>query len=221
MSAARLVAFLALHTRPLRRVYVAGKLWPEISDRRAAASLRTALWRTNECSSGLLRANATHLSLGPDVEVDLREATTLAYAVLDMRGRGATGSPDLAFWTTAARRLVRTPDEVLPDWYDEWIVLDRERYRQVRLHALEALCIELACVGQYPDAIEAGVAAVEMEPLRESAHRALMVAHLEEDNPVEALREYRSFARLLQHELRLDPSPRIRELAQRAAGRRR
>jgi DNA-binding SARP family transcriptional activator len=144
---------------------------------------------------------------------------TLAHAILD--GRPFDDRPAcFRSWPCAdVRRLVRTSDELLPDWYDEWVVVERERYRQVRLHALEALCVELASTGDYADAVEAGLAAVTMEPLRESAHRALMVAHLAEDNAVEALREFRAFSRLLHEELRLDPSPRIRELAQRAAGR--
>jgi DNA-binding SARP family transcriptional activator len=218
-SAARLVAFLAIQTRPLRRSYIAGKLWPDMPQRRAAASLRTALWRANEREWELVSATATHLALQPNVEVDLRNATALAHAILDGRELGDGGARARGFPCAAARRLVRTPDELLPDWYDEWVIVERERYRQVRLHALEALCVALASAGDYAEAVEAGLAAVTMEPLRESAHRALMTAHLAEDNAVEALREFRAFSRLLHEELRLDPSPRIRALARRAAGR--
>ena len=49
------------------------------------------------------------------------------------------------------------------------------------------------------------MAAVEGEPLRESAHRALISAYLAEGNPGEALRQYRFFARCLHDQLDLEP----------------
>jgi DNA-binding SARP family transcriptional activator len=211
-SAQRLVAFLALHGRPVQRAYVAGSLWLDASEGRATASLRTTLWRAATAAAGqLVEATATHLALGESVEVDLREATSLAHSVID--GRHARPPRE------AAERLLRADDDVLPDWYDDWVVIERERYRQLRLHALEALCVELAGAGAYADAVDAGIAAVAVEPLRESAHRALMEAHLAEGNAVEAIREYRAFSQLLHAELGLRPTPRIRTLAERALGR--
>ena len=51
-----------------------------------------------------------------------------------------------------------------------------------------------------------GIRAVSMEPLRESAHRAVIAAHLAEGNSVEALRQFASLRRLLQTELGIVPS---------------
>jgi len=70
----------------------------------------------------------------------------------------------------------------------------------------------LVSVGRYADAIEVGLAALRNEPLRESAHRALISVHLAEGNPSEALRQYRQFRELLRAELGLEPSPLIKEL---------
>ena len=72
--------------------------------------------------------------------------------------------------------------ELLPHWYDDWVVIERERFRQLRLHALDALCESLAAAGRYAAAVEAGRASVAAEPLRESAHRLLIQAHLAEGN---------------------------------------
>jgi DNA-binding SARP family transcriptional activator len=66
--------------------------------------------------------------------------------------------------------------------------------------------------GQRPEAAEAALAAVAQEPLRESAHRLVMEAHLADGNPGEAVRHYRLFARLLGRQLGLQPSPRMRAL---------
>ena len=45
MSAQRVLAFLALHDRPVLRLYVAGSLWLDASEERSYANLRSALWR--------------------------------------------------------------------------------------------------------------------------------------------------------------------------------
>src|SRR4051794_34352464 len=72
LSGQRVLAFLALHERPLQRVYVAGKLWLDATEDRANASLRTALWRVGRVSDRLIRATPTHLALAPEVQVDVR-----------------------------------------------------------------------------------------------------------------------------------------------------
>ena len=102
--------------------------------------------------------------------------------------------------------------ELLPDWYDEWVLIERERYRQVGLHALESLCRAADRETPFGRALETGLAAVAGEPLRESAHRALIKAHLAEGNVSEAIRQYRVYRELLRDQLSLDPSPAMEAL---------
>jgi DNA-binding SARP family transcriptional activator len=199
LSAQRVVAFLALHDRPLQRLHVAGTLWLDATEARANASLRTALWRLGRPSCRLVEASTTHVALADDVAVDVRDAKTLAESVID------GGTPP------AAQVLYRA-GEILPDWYEDWVLIEREHFRQLRLHALEALCVEHTAAGRFGEATQAGLAAVEGEPLRESAHRVLIAAHLAEGNPGEALRQYRFFARILKQQLDLEPSHLMNEL---------
>lgn len=103
-------------------------------------------------------------------------------------------------------------DHLLPDWYDDWVTVERERFRQLRLHALEALAARYVELGRFAEAVEMAQLAVTAEPIRESAHRVLIEAHLPEGNTGEALRQYHLFRELLNEELGLSPSPRIREL---------
>jgi DNA-binding SARP family transcriptional activator len=202
LSAQRLLAFVALHEGPLQRLYVANTLWIDASEERAGASLRSSLWRLNQRGSKLVETSASHLRLAPDVEVDLRRTLELAHRLLD---RTATAE-DLA---TAEAALGA---ELLPDWYDEWLQFERERYRQVRLHALEALAEELVAAGRLGRALEAALAAVRSEPLRESAHRTLIRVHLAEDNRVEALRQFEICRGLLREGLGVEPSRQLAEL---------
>ena len=97
--------------------------------------------------------------------------------------------------------------DLLPGWYDDWIVFERERLRQQVLHALECLATLLVAEGRYADGIEAALLAVAIEPLRESAQRRLIEAHLAEGNVGEAHRVLRMYGDLLDRELGIRPSP--------------
>ncbi|NUK13677.1 SARP family transcriptional regulator, partial [Streptomyces lunaelactis] len=92
---------------------------------------------------------------------------------------------------------------------EDWVLFERERIRQLRLHALDALAEELARRGSHALALETALTSVRIEPLRESAHRAVVSAHLAEGNLIEALRHYHAFRRLLYEELGVEPSSRF------------
>src|SRR3954469_19580031 len=55
-SAQRVLAFVALHERPVGRAYVAGSLWLDAPEERAHASLRSALWRIHRRGHRLVEA---------------------------------------------------------------------------------------------------------------------------------------------------------------------
>ncbi len=102
--------------------------------------------------------------------------------------------------------LMSAPGELLPGWYDEWVTVERERYRQLRLHALEEVCDRLLRHGQYPQALMVVLAAVSGEPLRESAHRLVVRAHVGEGNISEAVRHYHHYTAMLRAELGVTPT---------------
>lgn len=102
--------------------------------------------------------------------------------------------------------------ELLPGWHDEWLLVARERHRQLSLHALELLCEHLTRIGSYGAAILAGLAAVDREPLRESAHRALIKVHLAEGNVAEAIRRYRQYEAIAARDLGVGPTIMMRNL---------
>jgi len=202
-SAQRLFALLALCGRSVRRDWIAGMLWLDSSQKHANGRLRTTLWRLDAASRALLHANGSELALDRRVTVDMHEIVICARRVFDKAGDGHE-----------LRRLQAAGD-LLPDWYDDLVVLERERLRQLRLHALEALCNDLSDQGRYADATEAGLAAVAGEPLRESAQRVLIASYLKEGNSCDALRQYQLFRDMLRRELGLAPSLALqRQIAQ-------
>jgi DNA-binding SARP family transcriptional activator len=207
-SGQRLLALLAVSPRPVQRPYAAGTLWPDTSEARAHGSLRSALWRVQRLCPGLIEPAGARLGLGPTVEVDLHAAEAVARQALD--------ESDADVVVAGHPTLLLTGD-LLPDWYDDWVLFERERFRHLRLRALDVLCERLMRAGRLGDAAEVGHAALAAEPLRESAHRALVRIHLAEGNTVEALRQYRLCRRVLRDQLGVEPSELMEELMRAAA----
>jgi DNA-binding SARP family transcriptional activator len=205
MSARRVVAFVAVTGRPVGRTLLAGALWPDTSEDHARADLRSALWRVRRSGHSLIEAADGELWLSPDVEVDLHTAVALFDRLID---GGTTAFEDVDPTVSALSC------DLLPDWYEEWVLVERERVHLLRLQALEALSRRLQSCGRYARAVQAGLAAVAGEPLRESAHRAVIEAHLGQGNPVEALRQFHRLRQLLREELGVEPSPQTCQLVE-------
>jgi SARP family transcriptional regulator, regulator of embCAB operon len=200
----RLLAFVALHHRAVGRLLVAGTLWSEVSEGRAYAALRSALARLDLPTRTTLHVTPLSLELTQGVAVDLHDAQALAHRLL---GPTPPAEADLSAAAIATLSL-----DLLPLWYDDWVLLEAEDWRQLRLHALEALVGGLTTAGRFGDATAAAGAAVRADPLRESAHGALIRVHLAEGNQSEALRAFDRFSRLLEADLGLAPTPQLHEL---------
>lgn len=203
-QAQRLLALLALRTAGTRSA-LAGTLWEDVRESRAQSNLRNAVWRIGLVSRTALLCSRQAIELSPQLSVDLRDCRRQA-AALD------SGEPP-----ERIDDLIGVLDrDVLPTWDEPWVVLERERQRQLRLHALEALSGALSACGRHPDAIATALAAVGAEPLRESAQRALIAAHLGEGNVSEAIRQFESYRRLLDAELAVAPGEQLRSMLQQA-----
>jgi SARP family transcriptional regulator, regulator of embCAB operon len=203
----RLVAFLAIRGGVISRATIAGTLWPDASETHAYSNLRSALARLERTYRKTLQASKLDLGLAEGVAVDVRQAQILARRLLDpamMPAQSDLGSA----------AVVALSRDLLPGWYDDWVLVEAEDWRQLRLHALEALAGQLAAVGCWGLAADAAGAAVRAEPLRESAHAALIKVHLAEGNQSEALRAFTRYRALLHAELGLEPTLRLRRLVQ-------
>jgi DNA-binding SARP family transcriptional activator len=202
----RLVALLALRRGLLPRTQVAGMLWPDVAAERAHANLRASIWRLPLESRPILALPPQHIGLAASVAVDVPTAISLARRLLDRSKQCDQDDLNLSAHSQLA-------EELLPGCGDDdWVLLERERFHQLRIHALEALCDRLARAGRYGEAVDAGLAAVCAEPLRESAHGTLISAHIAEGNLCEARRQYEICRRLLNDELGIEPSENLRRL---------
>jgi DNA-binding SARP family transcriptional activator len=201
----RLLALLALHGRTLKRAAVAGMLWPDASEAHAYSNLRSAIARLTSTARKVLVASRLDLGLAEGVSVDLRCAQELARRLLDP----AVTPERSELGMTAVGTL---SCDLLPDWYDDWVLIQAEEWRQLRLHALEALAGHLTVVGRWGEAVVAAGAAVRAEPLRESARAILIQVHLAHGNQAEAVREFTRYRELLASELGLAPTRQLHHL---------
>lgn len=192
VQAQRLLALLAVRPHQPRSA-IAGTLWGDCSETRAQANLRNAVWLIRRSDESVLSCSRQSVGLDPGLVLDLAEAQRSARCVLN-GGHADAG-------------LIEALDQdLLPAWDEEWLIIDRERQRQLRMHALETLSETLGRAGRHPEAIAAALAAVRAEPLRESAQRSLIQAHVGEGNLSEAIRQLESYRLLLDDQLGIAPS---------------
>lgn len=190
----RVLAFLALNGPAAPRRTIAERLWPLRPADRAQSALRSAFWHIEHHAPCAVLATRTMLALASELRIDISD---LVHSPV-----GADTKMRLSDWRS----------DLLPDMDEDWLVFERELLRQRRIHALEALSAEHRGARRFGEAIEAAMAAVEAEPLRESSRLALIEAHFGEGNTSEALRQFEDYGALLQRELGIGVSSTLRAI---------
>jgi DNA-binding SARP family transcriptional activator len=190
----RCIAALALRG-PRSRANLASLLWPDSSEAHASGSLRTCLFEISHRLPALVRSRAGVIELD-DVDVDVDVVNELLHEIESTQD--AVGAAEAVDTLTAA--------ELLPGWYDDWVVFEQERLTYRRLAALDALADAALGRGDGDHAVRAAEAAVVIEPLRESSHLLLMRGHLLVGNRIAAFRAYEQLRDRLDRELGIAPS---------------
>ncbi|WP_326953875.1 MULTISPECIES: AfsR/SARP family transcriptional regulator [unclassified Amycolatopsis] len=200
----RLLAFLAIRDgAAVDRHATAEQLWPESRPQRAAANLRQALWQVRRATDRpVVETPVDRLHLAAALPVDFCRTLEAAHRVV-----GPTGRPE-----SGAGLVGELAQDLLPDWAEDWLVPERQRWEQVRLHALEAIARHLISAGAHLAALEAAFTAITIDPVRESAHRTVIAAHLAQGNGGSALRHYQHYRALLHRELGVLPSQHMTRL---------
>lgn len=182
------------------RMQAAALLWPDDTQEHAAKHLRTCLYRLGDVSKRLVERTDRELSVASGAVVD--------YLVATKRGRALCARQD------RFAELDTTPfeHELLPDWDEDWVLVERESFRQLRFAALEAIAERYIESGRNDAAIQACLLVTRVDPLRESAHRIIARAHAREGNPAQALRQLNAYAETLGREIGMPPSALVVDL---------
>jgi DNA-binding SARP family transcriptional activator len=201
----RLLALLVLRGGVVDRTEAASTLWPDSAGSKAMANLRTVLWRLKRCSQSAVELVDMEIRLRPGVSVDLTTSLRAATVLLDR-------SMSMTAQELGQLMRVNLHEDLLPSWQEHWLIAERERFKQLRLHALEMLCERLTNARWYGAAVDAGLAAVRADPFRASAREVLIKTYLTEGNRREAIQEFQAYRGVLRQELGAVPSGRLREL---------
>jgi predicted ATPase/DNA-binding SARP family transcriptional activator len=209
-----LLAYLAYYLdRPHPREVLIDLLWPEVESRsgrsnlsRELTSLRRQLEPPGMPAGGVVVADRDSVQLNPAACVTDVKAFE---AALQIAARARGGAERVARLTEAAE-LYR--GELLPGYFEDWILPERQRLAELYLRALEQLTASLEQTGDHHGAIQWARKAVAADPLREEAHHVLIRLLQAAGRPASALRQYQELERLLAQELGAAPAPEIRNL---------
>jgi predicted ATPase/DNA-binding SARP family transcriptional activator/transposase len=214
-KAGSLLAYLAYHAdRSHSRELLAELLWPGADPPSARQSLSQALSTLRHqlaaptASTGrLFLADRFSIGLNPDaISTDVAE-----FEAAFVRASRATGETDRIACLTCTVELYR--GALLPGYYHDWVLCERERLAERYFQALRRLIGHLEASGDLDSAIDLARHGVGLDPLREETHRRLMHLLVASDRPELALRQYRELERLLKQELGEAPSRATRALA--------
>jgi DNA-binding SARP family transcriptional activator len=212
-----LLGYLACHRgRVLARDHLAGLLWPEGSSESTRHALRQALYNLKST----LPPEARSLLVGTYTGVQLDGKADLWIDVTEFEeavrlGKGRDGI-DLHYLMTAVQ-LYR--GELLSGFFlrdcevfEEWLVAEQERLREMAVDALRLLVEHYRLRGEHRFGLHYARRLVVLEPLSEEARRDVMRLALHAGRRSFALAEYEKLRTMLRDELGVDPLEETRAL---------
>lgn len=194
------VCCLALaHPASVPRRQLAALLWPATPETQALTNLRNVLHKLRHELPIFGRAVADSegslvWTSQADVHVDVNDFEAACRA------------------SDADRAIALYTGDLLPDCYDEWVLIKRNQLQNLFLTALEHRTARLTQGGRYAAAVHDVRRHLGVDPLREDVHRALMRLLARQGDRAGALHAYRTLEQLLQRELGVDCSPATRRL---------
>jgi DNA-binding SARP family transcriptional activator/tetratricopeptide (TPR) repeat protein len=197
-KAAALLAYLLLHERQrIDRQALAFTLWPDDDEDAARAALRRHLYLVTRAlpeagKEPWIAADATTVGWNP-----------LAPAVVDVARFRALSADEAGLAEAAALYA----GDLLAAFDDEWIVDERDRFRQRHTENLERLIAKCRESGDSAGAIRYAQELLRLDPWREDAIRHVIALRSELGDRSGALAEFERFAQRLREDLDVEPMP--------------
>jgi DNA-binding SARP family transcriptional activator len=206
-----LLAYLVLHCQAAQsRQRIAFHLWSESPEERARANLRKEL------------SHLRHALPNPDeyLRVDTKTLQwlpqgnfTLDVAEFEAAVKAAEQATDpSAIQAKLEQAIELYRGDLLPDWDDEWVLLERERLQQLHLRVLERLVKALEAQHDYQTALTYARQMLRIDSLNEATYSALMRLYSLSGDRAKALQVYHQCMTVLREELGIDPSLTTRKL---------
>ncbi len=208
-----LLGYLALQQGSLARERLAGLFWGDMPGKRAKANLRMAIYNLQQLFPG--RLQATRLSVAfnrqQDYWLDVEQFERLLAAESHPR---PIEQLNLALSLYRGEFMEGTYLDGSPE-LEEWLLVERERLRQLALEGLQRYAGRLMGARQYAQAARTLRQLLRLEPWQESAHQQLMLALARGGDYTAALEQYETIRHLLAKELNVEPMPETSRLYER------
>jgi DNA-binding SARP family transcriptional activator len=203
-----LIYLLLNHQTPQARRKIAFLFWPETNEKQAFSNLRSLLSRLRRTAPELepllaVDSKTIRWRAPQHLAVDMAE---FVYAVAQLQPAESTGSEVVLL--QALRRVVDSyPAELLPNFYDDWILAARQQLRNHFFFAGEWLIALLRARGDYRTAIHYAHRLLAHDPLSEATYRLLIELYGLNGERLRAMQLYQHCCDLLARELDVAPSP--------------
>lgn len=188
-----------------RREKLAGLLWPDSLEETARDNLRHALWRMRKALEG---ASSTRFLHADDVTIGFKESSDYWFDAAELEKLSDSVSSD-----ELIEVLSNYQGELLPGFYDEWVVLEREHLQSVFEHNMARLMSLLQDEKRWLDVLDWGERWIKLGQKPEPAYRALMMAHAAKGDMSKVVATYERCVKSLK-EFGIEPSEQTRALYQ-------
>lgn len=188
-----------------RREKLAGMLWPDSLEETARDNLRHTLWRMRKA---LEAASSTRFLHADDVTIKFENSSDywLDAAELGSLSENASADELLAV-------LSNYQGELLPGFYDEWVISEREHLNSIFEHQMARLLALLEKEKRWLDILDWGERWIKLGQKPEPAYRALMMAHAAKGDMSKVAATYERCVKSLK-EFGIEPSEQTRALYQ-------
>ena len=199
-----LFAYLILTAGTLhRREKLAGIFWPDEAEKKARAYLRNELWRIRKA---LPNTSKVEYLLANDLTIAFDQSSAYWLDVAALKNVSAASIDELI------NALSTYQGELLPGFYEDWIVLEREHLRMLYEQKMARLLELLESEKRWHEILEWAERWISLEQGPEGAYRALMVAYDALGDRAKVASTYQRCVRALR-ELELEPSEQTRAIA--------
>jgi predicted ATPase/DNA-binding SARP family transcriptional activator len=189
-----------------RREKLAGMLWPDSLEETARDNLRHALWRVRKA---LESGSSTRFLDADDITISFKESSDHRLDVAELEKLNENASADELIAV-----LSKYHGELLPGFYEEWVILEREHLYSIFEHHMARLMSLLQDEQRWLDILDWGERWIKLGQKPEPAYRALMSAHAAKGDMSKAAGAYERCVKSLR-EFGMEPSEQTRKLYER------
>jgi predicted ATPase/DNA-binding SARP family transcriptional activator len=186
-----------------RREKLAGLLWPDSLEETARDNLRHALWRVRKSLPSTQKAE---FLLTDDLSIAFNASAEYRLDAAELEKLSESASADELMVSLSAYQ-----GELLPGFYDEWVVLEREHLSSIFEHHMARLLSLLKAENRWLDVLDWAERWIKLGKKPEPAFQALMSAHAAKGDMSKVAASYERCVKSLR-EFGMEPSEQTKEL---------